>query len=182
MACSALGTGSSCGSPGEGTCVITWHVNQHCMGTIRTDQIPEPTKQTGEVVIRERPRVWSTYLVVAWFGVRLPADSHQTSRSVISQRDRCSLHWPSLVKYKCLGHTRFVDFWNTWQNTVWFRFFFLHPCTEEQVISLLYLSHMGHWDSVVLTSPICDENMKSTVQIFLNSRNICVVFWGLLVV
>lgn len=124
MACSALGTGSSCGSPGEGTCVITWHVNQHCMGTIRTDQIPEPTKQTGEVVIRERPRVWSTYLVVAWFGVRLPADSHQTSRSVISQRDRCSLHWPSLVKYKCLGHTRCVDFWNTWQNTVWFRFFF----------------------------------------------------------
>lgn len=52
LACSALGADSSCGSPGEGTCVITWHVNQHCMATIRIHQIPESTKQTGEVVIR----------------------------------------------------------------------------------------------------------------------------------
>lgn len=95
LACSALGTDSSCGSPGEGTCVITWHVNQHCMAPIRIHQIPESTKQTGEVVIRGRLCVWSTYLevlvVVTRFGVRLLADPHQTSRYVISQWYKCSL-------------------------------------------------------------------------------------------
>lgn len=75
---------------GEETCVITWHVNQHCMVMIRIHQIPESTKQTGEVVISGRLCVWSTYLVVARTGVGVPADSHQTSRYVISQWDKCS--------------------------------------------------------------------------------------------
>lgn len=61
----ASGAGSSCGGPGEGTRVITWHVNQLCMDTIRIHQIPVSTKQTGEVAIRVQLRVWSTYLVMA---------------------------------------------------------------------------------------------------------------------
>lgn len=61
----APGAGSSCGSPGEGTWVITWHVNQRCMATIRIHQIPVSTKQTGEVAIRGQLCVWSTYLVIA---------------------------------------------------------------------------------------------------------------------
>lgn len=67
------GTHSSCGSPEEGTCEITWHVNQHCMATIRIHQILQSAKQTGEVVIRDQLCVWSTYLVVAVlrFGERL---------------------------------------------------------------------------------------------------------------
>lgn len=75
----ASGAGSSCGGPGEGTRVITWHVNQLCMDTIRIHQIPVSRKQTGEVAIRAQLCVWSTYLVMAprfletpnWF----PSDS-----------------------------------------------------------------------------------------------------------
>lgn len=84
-----MGMDSSCGSPREGTCVITWHVNQDCTAMIRLHQIPESTKQTEEVVIREPLCVWSTNLVLR-FRAWLLADSHRPSFYVISQQDNCS--------------------------------------------------------------------------------------------
>lgn len=44
MACNTLWMDPSCGSPGEGTTVITWHVNQHCMASIRIHQIHKPNQ------------------------------------------------------------------------------------------------------------------------------------------
>lgn len=77
----ALGADSSCGSPGEGTCMIRWWVNQRCTATIRSHQIPESTKQTAERADK-RGRTAFDPLIWRWlffFGdsqlilIRLPA-------------------------------------------------------------------------------------------------------------
>lgn len=94
------GTHSSCGSPEEGTCEITWHVNQHCMATIRIHQILRSAKQTGEVVIRDQLCVWSTYLVVAVlrFGERL---QQILITLPVMSFVKCSLArgWPSSISW-----------------------------------------------------------------------------------